>query len=157
MDKGDILQKDTPVNIYNEPKNAFVADFIGESNILDGVMLEDYKAEFAGHLFDCVDKGFAPSSPVDVVIRPEDIRFTAEEDGKMTGVVESVIFKGVHYEIAVRSRKETDRIDYLWMIHSTTFEPEGKRVGLSITPADIHIMHKSEYSHKGALRVAEED
>ncbi len=112
-------------------------------------MKDDFKAEFAGALFECVDKGFQKNEPVDVVIRPEDIVFTSVEDGLMTGIVENVVFKGVHYEITVSSNKDEDRINYQWMIHSTTFEPVGKRVGMTITPVDIHIMHKSEYSKRG--------
>lgn len=140
MDKGIIQQIGTPQDIYNEPRNAFVADFIGESNIVDGVMREDYVAEFAGHKFRCVDKGFQPNEPVDVVIRPEDIDVVEPEEGHLSGVVTSVNFRGVHYEIIV------DVNGFKWMIQSTDFQPEGKQIGMMLQPDDIHIMKKSEYS-----------
>lgn len=115
MDKGEIQQIGSPQDIYNEPKNAFVADFIGESNILDGVMVDDYLAEFAGQRFRCVDKGFAKNEPVDVVIRPEDIDVVAPDESPLSGVVTSVTFKGVHYEIIVdvAGFKWDDSIDRL--------------------------------------------
>ena len=140
MDKGAIQQIGSPQDIYNEPKNAFVADFIGESNILDGVMHEDYLVEFAGHPFRCVDKGFGPDEPVDVVIRPEDIDVVEPDTSHLTGTVTSVNFKGVHYEIIV------DVKNFKWMIQSTDFQEVGKKIGLALQPDDIHIMHKSEYS-----------
>jgi len=140
LDKGAIQQIGTPQDIYNEPKNAFVADFIGESNILDGIMHEDYMVEFAGHHFKCVDKGFRPDEPVDVVIRPEDIDFVEPDASHISGTVTSVNFKGVHYEIIVDVR------DFKWMIQSTDFQEVGKKIGLVLQPDDIHIMHKSEYS-----------
>ena len=138
MNNGEILQIGSPQDIYNEPANAFVADFIGESNIIDGIMLEDYKVEFAGVEFKCVDKGFAKEADVDVVVRPEDIKIVSPEDGALVGVVESVIFKGVHYEIAVGAHGHT------WIIHSTLAEEAGTRIGMNILPNDIHIMHKVE-------------
>jgi len=140
MDKGQIQQIGTPQDIYNEPKNAFVADFIGESNILDGVMKEDFWAEFAGQKFQCVDRGFQPDEPVDVVIRPEDIDVVESDASHISGTVTSVNFKGVHYEIIVDVR------GFKWMIQSTDFQEVGKNIGLVLQPDDIHIMHKSEYS-----------
>ncbi|WP_368182791.1 ABC transporter ATP-binding protein [Anaerotruncus rubiinfantis] len=138
MKDGDILQVGTPQDIYNEPKNAFVADFIGESNILDGVMHRDRLVEFAGKQFDCVDVGFGTLERVDVVIRPEDIRIIDPKEAPVTGVVESVIFKGVHYEMIV------DAHGYKWMIHSTRAEEPGAFIGMTVDPFDIHIMHKME-------------
>ena len=137
MNKGIIQQVGTPIGIYNEPVNAFVADFIGESNIIDGVMLEDCKVEFCGRTFECVDKGFGRNTPVDVVIRPEDLKIVYAGDGLLQGVVESIVFKGVHYEMMVRTQFFT------FMVHSTMAESVGKTVGLSVIPFDIHIMHKS--------------
>ena len=140
MSEGRIQQIGTPVDIYNEPENAFVADFIGESNILDGVMLRDRRVSFAGHVFDCVDSGFAPKEPVDVVVRPEDVDIVPEEKGMLRGVVTSVTFLGVHYEIIV------DINGFKWMIQTTDFVDVDERIGLYIEPEAIHIMHKSEYS-----------
>ena len=137
MNHGVIQQVGSPTDIYNEPVNAFVADFIGESNIIDGVMLEDCKVEFCGRTFECVDKGFGRNTPVDVVIRPEDLKIVYAGDGLLQGVVESIVFKGVHYEMMVRTQFFT------FMVHSTMAEPVGKTVGLSVIPFDIHIMHKS--------------
>jgi len=137
MNNGTIQQIGTPADIYNEPVNAFVADFIGESNIIDGIMRRDYLVNFSGRDFVCVDKGFDPDEPVDVVIRPEDIDVVPVEDGLWTGVVQSVLFKGVHYEIMV------DSGDFVWMIHSTDPQVPGTEVGMKISPEDIHIMHKS--------------
>ena len=137
MRAGEIQQIGTPIDIYNEPVNAFVADFIGESNIIDGVMKKDYLVNFAGRDFDCVDFGFEENENVDVVIRPEDIKISEPEKGQLTGVVESVIFKGVHYEIVVDGRD-----GFAWKIHSTLYEEPGREVGLSVIPDDIHIMHK---------------
>ncbi len=140
MSEGRIQQIGTPVDIYNEPTNAFVADFIGESNILDGVMLEDRKVSFAGHVFDCVDAGFGRREAVDVVVRPEDVDIVSEEKGMLQGVVTSVTFLGVHYEIIV------DISGFKWMIQTTDFVDVDERIGLSIDPDAIHIMKKSEYS-----------
>ena len=140
MANGRIQQIGSPTDIYNEPVNAFVADFIGESNILDGVMIKDYRAKFAGQEFDCVDSGFAPNEAVDVVIRPEDVDVVAPEKGKLIGLVTGVTFKGVHYEIIV------DVQGFKWMIQSTDFVAEGQTIGLSIDPDAIHIMKKSEFS-----------
>ena len=140
MSEGRIQQIGTSVDVYNEPKNAFVADFIGESNILDGVMLEDLKVRFSGHTFQCVDKGFAPKEPVDVVVRPEDVDIVPEEKGMLKGVVTSVTFMGVHYEVIV------DIGGFKWMIQTTDFVDVDEHIGLYIEPDAIHIMKKSEYS-----------
>ena len=140
MDAGKIQQIGTPKDIYNEPKNAFVADFIGESNILDGVMLKDFVAEFSGHVFECLDKGFQENESVDVVVRPEDVDIVPADKGMLTGVVTSVTFLGVHYEIIV------DIGGFKWMIQTTDEAHEGETVGLYIEPDAIHIMKKSEYS-----------
>ena len=140
MSEGRIQQIGTPIDIYNEPENAFVADFIGESNILDGVMLEDRKVAFSGHVFDCVDAGFEKKEPVDVVVRPEDVDIVAEEKGMLKGVVTSVTFLGVHYEIIV------DINGFKWMIQTTDFVDVDEHIGLYIEPDAIHIMRKSEYS-----------
>ena len=140
MSEGRIQQIGTPIDIYNEPQNAFVADFIGESNILDGVMLADYKVNFSGHTFDCVDAGFEKRENVDVVIRPEDVDIVSEEKGMLKGIVTSVTFLGVHYEIIV------DIGGFKWMIQTTDFVDVDEHIGLYIEPDAIHIMKKSEYS-----------
>ena len=140
MDKGHIQQIGRPEDIYNEPKNAFVADFIGESNILDGVMIEDYVVEFFGRKFKCLDKGFAPKEPVDVVIRPEDIDFVDADQAHLFGTVTSITFKGMQYDIIV------DFKGFKWLIQTTDHQPVGKRVGIRLNPEDIHVMKKSEYS-----------
>ncbi|MBQ7855699.1 MAG: ABC transporter ATP-binding protein [Alistipes sp.] len=138
MSEGKIQQIGTPIDIYNEPVNSFVADFIGESNILNGKMIRDCEVEFAGHVFECVDKGFGEQSPVDVVIRPEDIYvITNTENAKFTGVVKSCIFKGVHYEMFV----ETDKGFELMIQDYNAFEV-GSTVGMLIKPSDIHVMQK---------------
>ena len=138
MKDGEIQQMGTPVDIYNEPENAFVADFIGESNIIDGVMKRDLLVNFSGKDFVCVDKGFDENEPVDVVIRPEDIKFVSNPgDGMLAGRVESVIFKGVHYEMKIVSD------GYTWAVHSTAMAPKGTEVGLNIFPDEIHIMRKA--------------
>ena len=140
MDKGRIQQIGTPEDIYNEPKNAFVADFIGESNILDGVMLEDRLVKFFGRKFKCVDAGFEKNEPVDVVIRPEDIDIVPPDDGHLCGTVTSVTFKGVHYDTIV------DFKGFKWLIQTTDYNEVGSYIGIRLEPEDIHIMHKSEYS-----------
>ena len=142
MADGEIQQIGTPTDIYNEPKNAFVADFIGESNIVDGIMLEDKKVRMAGHTFDCLDGGFDKNEPVDVVIRPEDVDVVAPERGMLTGTVSSVTFKGVHYEIIV------DIKGFKWMIQSTDYVAPEANIGLYIEPDAIHVMKKSKYSGK---------
>ena len=140
MDNGVIQQIGTPQDIYNEPKNAFVADFIGESNILDGVMLEDYLVEFFGRKFSCLDAGFGKNEPVDVVIRPEDIDIVEPVKGHLTGLVTNVTFKGVHYDTIV------DFKGFKWLIQTTDYYPEGTNIGIVLNPEDIHIMKKSAYS-----------
>ena len=140
MDKGKIQQIGKPEDIYNEPKNAFVADFIGESNILDGVMLDDCLVKFFGRQFKCVDSGFEKNEPVDVVIRPEDIDIVPANEGHLCGTVTSVTFKGVHYDTVV------DFKGFKWLIQTTDFCPEGSYIGIRLNPEDIHIMRKSEYS-----------
>lgn len=136
MDGGKIQQIGSPVDIYNEPKNAFVAKFIGESNIIDAVMKKDLLVHFGGQDFECVDKGFKDSESVDVVIRPEDIEIVPASSGKWEGIVESVTFKGVHYEMIVNSN------GYSWMIHSTIMKPEGENIGMDVIPENIHVMRK---------------
>ena len=140
MANGRIQQIGSPTDIYNEPENAFVADFIGESNIVDGTMLDDYKVRFSGHTFECVDKGFDKGQPVDVVVRPEDVDVVAVGKGMLEGTVTSVTFKGVHWEIIV------DIGGFKWMIQTTDFVAEGEHIGLFIEPEAIHIMNKSEFS-----------
>ena len=142
MADGEIQQIGTPTDIYNEPKNAFVADFIGESNIIDGVMLEDKKVRFANHTFECVDGGFGKNEAVDVVIRPEDVDVVKPEDGMLTGQVTNVTFKGVHYEIIV------DIKGFKWMIQSTDYVAPDAFIGVYVEPDAIHIMKKSKYSGK---------
>lgn len=137
MNHGCIQQIGDPKRIYDEPKNAFVADFIGESNIIPGVMIEDEKCWMLGQEFPCVDEGFAPNEPVDVVVRPEDVMVVGEDVGQLTGEVTSVLFKGVHYEMMICTEHFT------WKVHSTTMQPVGTRVGLTIVPFNIHIMKSS--------------
>lgn len=138
MNRGDIQQIGSPQDIYNEPNNAFVADFIGESNILDGVMLRDFRVEFAGQEFTCVDAGFGSREIVQVVVRPEDIQVVPAIQGQLTGLVENVIFKGVHYEMHVR------QAGYEWIIHSTQASQVGELIGMNIGPDEIHIMHRTQ-------------
>ena len=140
MDKGSIQQIGTPEDIYNEPKNAFVADFIGESNIIDGIMLQDDLVQMYGKTFPCLDGGFAPNEPVDVVIRPEDIDIVPVEQGQLTGTVTSVTFKGMQYDIIV------DFKGFKWLIQTTDHSPVGSRIGIKIDPDGIHVMKKSAYS-----------
>ncbi|MBS7324230.1 MAG: ABC transporter ATP-binding protein [Angelakisella sp.] len=138
MRDGNILQIGTPQDIYNEPCNAFVADFIGESNIIDGIMHKDFLVEFANDYFDCVDKGFQSKERVQVVVRPEDFKIVPADQGKISGIVESVIFKGVHYEIMV------DAMGYKWKIHTTQYVEPGTLIGMNVAPMDIHIMKRTE-------------
>ena len=140
MDKGSIQQIGTPEDIYNEPKNAFVADFIGESNIIDGIMPEDNVVQMYGRRVPCLDGGFAPNEAVDVVIRPEDIDIVPVEQGQLTGTVTSVTFKGMQYDIIVDFR------GFKWLIQTTDHCPEGARIGIKIDPDGIHVMKKSAYS-----------
>ncbi|MBR2878440.1 MAG: ABC transporter ATP-binding protein, partial [Clostridia bacterium] len=140
LNEGKIQQIGTPADIYNEPDNAFVADFIGESNIIDGVMLENYKVSFSGHTFECLDKGFAANEPVDVVVRPEDVDIVAPEQGMLCGTVTQVTFMGVHNEIIV------DIGGFKWMIQTTDSVNVDEYIGISLDPEAIHIMKKSKYS-----------
>ncbi len=144
MNGGVIQQIGTPVDIYNEPKNAFVADFIGESIIVDGVMLKDELVHFCGRDFVCVDRGFEPNEPIDVVIRPEDVDLVGVNEGQLTGIVSSVLFKGVHYEMMVETPSLT------WTVHSTDLVQQGTKVGISLEPDAIHIMKKSQHPEKEA-------
>ena len=140
MNEGKIQQIGSPTDIYNEPKNAFVADFIGESNIVDGVMLADYSVKLDGRTFECLDKGFLKNEPVDVVIRPEDVDIVPVEKGMLEGEVTSITFKGDYYEMIV------DVCGFKWMVQATDEQKVGAKVGLMIEPDAIHIMKKSEYS-----------
>jgi len=140
MDKGRIQQIGTPEDIYNEPKNAFVADFIGESNIIDGIMRADGVVEIFNRKFTCLDKGFEKDEPVDVVIRPEDVDIVPENQGQLKGTVTNVTFKGMQYDIIV------DFYGFKWLIQTTDFCPVGERIGIKIDPDGIHVMKKSQYS-----------
>ena len=140
MNEGKIQQIGSPTDIYNEPKNAFVADFIGESNIIDGIMVEDGVVKMYGKKFQCLDGGFAPNEPVDVVIRPEDIDIVPPEQGQIHGVVTEVTFKGVHYDIIV------DFKGFKWLIQTSDYSPVGAYIGVKIDPDGFHIMKKSQYS-----------
>lgn len=140
MNQGLIQQIGTPVDIYNEPQNAFVADFIGDSNILEGIMIEDKKVVMGNVLFPCVDEGFGENELVDVVIRPEDVELVAEDAGLLNGVVKSILFKGVHYEMKV----EANGFD--WMVHSTIYREPGSHMGIYVNPENIQIMHKPSSS-----------
>lgn len=137
MNKGKIQQIGAPEDIYNEPQNRFVANFIGESNIVDGIMEEDFKVKFQGIEFICVDKGFNKDEKVEVVIRPEDIKITSSDDGMLSGQITSVVFRGVHYEIKVQIA------DTKWVIHNTMHPQVGENIGINIFPDDIHIMRKA--------------
>ena len=150
MNQGYIQQMGTPEQIYNEPENAFVADFIGESNIVGGTMIHDELVEIFGAKFACVDKGFGNNKPVDVVIRPEDIDLVKPEDGTLQGVVTHLIFKGVHYEMEV-----TTPDGYEWLVHSTDMFPVGQKVGIHVDPFDIQIMNKPESEDEEAIGVNE--
>lgn len=149
MNQGYIQQIGTPEDIYNEPQNAFVADFIGDSNIVDGLMLQDRLVEILGAKFPCVDEGFGVRKPVDVVIRPEDIDLVKPEDGIITGRVTHLIFKGVHYEMEVAAN------GYTWLVHSTDMVPVGEEVGLWVNPFDIQIMNKPESEDEEAPSLEE--
>ena len=149
MSAGHILQLGTPEDIYNEPQNAFVADFIGESNIIEGVMIQDRLVQILGAKFDCVDTGFGQNKPVDVVIRPEDVDLVEPEKGTITGVVTHLIFKGVHYEMEVQAN------GFEWLVHSTDMFPVGQKVGIHVDPFDIQIMNKPESEDEEAIGVNE--
>ncbi len=140
MNDGRIQQIGSPVDIYNEPKNAFVADFIGESNIIDGIMNRDDTVTFAGHTFVCVDEGFAHDEPVDVVIRPEDVDIVPPGEGMITGTITQATFKGDYYELIVEVK------GFKWMVQTTDAYAEGQTIGIVLDPDSIHVMHKSEYS-----------
>lgn len=137
MNNGKIQQIGSPMDIYNEPKNAFVADFIGESNITSGIMHEDFVVEFLGHKFKCVDKGFSKNEKIDIVVRPEDIELTRDE-GMLQGIVKTEVFKGVHYEMLV------DVNGYMMIVQSTMNQPIGSKVGINIKPDLIHVMKAGE-------------
>ena len=139
MNEGIIQQVGTPTDIYNEPENRFVASFIGESNIIEAVMKQDLLVSFDGYDFECVDKGFKENEDVEVVIRPEDIDIVKRKNAKLVGTVESIVFKGVHYEIVVKTEKR----DYL--IHTTDYHEVGKEVGLTFEPDDIHVMYRMDW------------
>lgn len=149
MNQGYIQQMGSPEDIYNEPQNAFVADFIGESNIIEGVMIQDRLVQILGAKFDCVDTGFGQNKPVDVVIRPEDVDLVEPEKGTMTGVVTHLIFKGVHYEMEVQAN------GFEWLVHSTDLFPVGQKVGIHVDPFDIQIMNKPESEDEEAIGVNE--
>ena len=149
MNQGYIQQMGSPEDIYNEPQNAFVADFIGESNIIEGVMIQDRLVQILGAKFDCVDTGFGQNKPVDVVIRPEDVDLVEPEKGTFTGVVTHLIFKGVHYEMEVQAN------GFEWLVHSTDLFPVGQKVGIHVDPFDIQIMNKPESEDEEAIGVNE--
>ena len=149
MNQGYIQQIGTPENIYNEPENAFVADFIGHSNIIDGTMIEDRLVEILGVKMPCVDEGFGKNKPVDVVIRPEDVELVDPSEGYLEGEVTSLIFKGVHYELDVMAN------GYEWMVHTTKYVPVGTHVGIKVIPFNIQIMHKPESSDEKAVEIDE--
>lgn len=146
MNQGYIQQVGTPEDIYNEPQNAFVADFIGDSNLLSATMVRDKKVSIQGQVFDCVDVGFGEDNPVDVVIRPEDMILVAPEQGTIRGKVVSLIFKGVHYEM------EVEALGFTWLVHSTQMAEVGSEVGLFVDPFNIQIMKKPENSAEEVLR-----
>ncbi len=150
MNQGYIQQTGTPEQIYNEPENAFVADFIGESNIIHGTMIRDELVEILGARFACVDKGFGTNQPVDVVIRPEDIDLVEPKAGALTGICTHLIFKGVHYEMEV-----TTPDGFEWLVHSTDMCPVGKEVGIHVDPFDIQIMNKPASEDEEAVGVNE--
>ena len=149
MNQGYIQQMGSPEDIYNEPQNAFVADCIGESNIIEGIMIQDRLVQILGAKFDCVDTGFGQNKPVDVVIRPEDVDLVEPEKGTITGVVTHLIFKGVHYEMEVQAN------GFEWLVHSTDLFPVGQKVGIHVDPFDIQIMNKPESEDEEAIGVNE--
>ena len=149
MNQGYIQQIGSPERIYNEPENAFVADFIGDSNIIGAIMIRDRLVEILGARFDCVDEGFGENRPVDVVIRPEDVELTVPEEGIINGVVTHLIFKGVHYEMEVRAN------GFEWLVHSTRMFPVGTPVGIKVDPFNIQIMNKPESEDEEAAKTNE--
>ncbi|WP_314063951.1 ABC transporter ATP-binding protein [uncultured Vagococcus sp.] len=154
LNKGEIIQSGTPVDIYDEPINRFVADFIGESNIVDGLMVEDNVVQFVGHRFECVDGGMRPNEPIEVMIRPEDMTLTTVEKGKLIMKVDSQLFRGVHYEIVGYDGEGNE-----WVVHSTRKAVEGTEVGLFFEPEDIHVMrfNESEEDFDARLESYEEE
>ncbi len=149
MNQGYIQQIGTPENIYNEPENAFVADFIGDSNIIDGIMIEDKVVKILGKKFQCVDEGFGNNTPVDVVIRPEDVELVSPQEGIIEGVVSHLIFKGVHYEMEVQAN------GYEWLVQSTKLVPVGTKVGIKVDPFNIQIMNKPASEDEEAVMLDE--
>jgi spermidine/putrescine transport system ATP-binding protein len=149
MSEGKIQQIGTPIDVYNEPVNAFVADFIGESNILDGVMLKDYKVKFADQIFECVDSGFGTNEPVDVVIRPEDIDILPYGQGQFNGTIISKLFIGVHYEMLVQS--ENGEIE--WLLQNYDQHEVGEKIGMYVDPENIQIMHKPKNEAEAAIEI----
>lgn len=149
MNQGYIQQIGSPERIYNEPENAFVADFIGDSNIIGATMIRDRLVEILGARFDCVDEGFGENKPVDAVIRPEDVELTVPEEGIINGVVTHLIFKGVHYEMEVRAN------GFEWLVHSTRMFPVGTPVGIKVDPFNIQIMNKPESEDEEATKTNE--
>lgn len=139
LSQGEIKQSGTPVDIYDEPINRFVADFIGESNIVDGIMIEDYKVKFAGKEFECVDGGMKPNEKIDVVIRPEDLEITAPEKGKLIVTVDTQLFRGVHYELSTYDKDGNE-----WLVHSLKKADVGAEIGLDFDPEAIHVMRLNE-------------
>lgn len=139
LNSGSIEQSGTPTDIYDEPINRFVADFIGESNIVAGTMIKDYQVQFAGRLFECVDGGFEPNEEVEIVIRPEDLAITAPDDGKLKVKVDSQLFRGVHYEISCYDSDGNE-----WLVHSTKKATVGDQIGLHFDPEAIHVMRHGE-------------
>jgi len=154
MDKGHIVQSGTPVDIYDEPINRFVADFIGESNIVDGVMVSDNLVEFVGQQFECVDSGMRKNEPIEIVLRPEDLSITTAEKGKLKVKVDTQLFRGVHYEIICYDNDGNE-----WMVHSTKKAVEGAEVGLFFESEDIHVMRfdESEEEFDARLESYEEE
>ena len=148
MKDGFIQQIGTPKDVYDEPKSAFVANFIGQSNIIRGVMVHDGLVNFCGADFPCVDKGFGRNTPVDVLIRPEDLQIVAEGEGRLKGIVRSVLFKGVHYEMII------DSAEMRFKVHSTVMQPEGSTVGLDVIPFNIHIMNPMPASEEEPVEEA---
>ncbi|MFC5558480.1 ABC transporter ATP-binding protein [Ureibacillus thermophilus] len=139
LNDGEIQQSGSPVDIYDEPINRFVADFIGESNIVEGIMLEDYKVQFAGKVFECVDKGMKPNEKVDIVIRPEDLEITSVDKGKLVVTVDTQLFRGVHYELSTYDKDGNE-----WLVHSLKKAEVGEEIGLYFEPEAIHVMRLNE-------------
>lgn len=139
LSHGEIMQSGTPVDIYDEPINRFVADFIGESNIVDGVMIEDYKVQFAGKVFECVDGGMKQNEKIDIVIRPEDLEITSVEKGKLIVRVDTQLFRGVHYELSTYDKEGNE-----WLVHSLKKAEVGAEIGLDFDPESIHVMRLNE-------------